>query len=118
MMNMELFTLSMVACYGLWAYGITYVITGSEIGYWLRALSWLMLSWSAPTRYLSTIMKCPSCNAWWTGAGIALLVGGSWWAVLQMAFTTCGVAAIIQHVLGGDGIAANENFKEIFEGDN
>jgi hypothetical protein len=117
MMNLELFHLQEIVCYGLLAYGITYVITGSEIGYSLRALFWLMLSWSPPTKYFSTIMICPSCNAWWTGLGIGFLVG-SWEGALQLAFTTCGVAAIIQHVIGGDGIAANEDFEEIFKGAN
>lgn len=116
-MTMELFTLSEVLCYCLLAFGMSYVITGSEIGYWLRALSWITLSWSRPTKYFSMIMRCPSCNAWWTGLGIGFLVGGSWAGTIQLAFTACGLTAIVQHFIGGDGVAANEDFEQIFKGD-
>ena len=115
LLEMELFSLAQVACYSLLAFGMSYVITGSEIGYWLRALSWLSLCWSRPSKYLSAIMRCPSCNAWWSGALVALLVGGAWLQILQVAFTACGITAFVNHAFGS--MAADEDFQEIFFGE-
>jgi len=115
---MNFLNLSEIVSYYLLALGITYVITGSEIGYWLRALWCLLLSWSRPTRYWWAIVRCPSCNNWWTGLVVGFVVSHAWLPALQLAFISCGLTGVLQHVLGGDGIAANEDFDEIFKGVN
>jgi MFS superfamily sulfate permease-like transporter len=76
------------------AVGLSYVVTGALIGYPLRVLGFLSLRWCPLP--LSTLFFCPSCNAWWMGAGLALWAGQSWQHTIQCAFTSCLLAAIVQ----------------------
>jgi len=46
--------------------------------------------------------------------GIGFLVGGHWAGAIQLAFTACGLTAVIQNVVG---VAADEDFEEIFKGE-
>ena len=78
----------------LWAVSIAYVITGTKIGFPLRVLGFHALKWCPLP--LSTVFFCPSCNAWWQGAAIGILAGWEWPAVVQLAFTSCLLAAIMQ----------------------
>lgn len=78
----------------LFAVGLSYVVTGSLIGFPVRVLGYKAFSWCPIP--LSTIFFCPSCNAWWMGAGLALWADLPWQNVLQVAFTACVVAAVIQ----------------------
>lgn len=61
-------------------------------------------------------MLCPSCNNWWTGFALGFALGGTWIKAFQLAFISCGLTGVLQHFLGGDGMAANEDFEEIFKG--
>lgn len=96
------------------SFGVTYVITGSEIGFPVRCFVCWALKWSAVTRYFWALVRCPPCNAWWTGFFAGLYATSSIVQALQVAFGSCGLMALIQAILGGNGIAAGENFKEAF----
>ena len=98
----------------LLATGITSVITGSKIGYPIR-LSWCALFQWKPLRSLWHLVRCPYCNAWWTGGAIALLFDANFIQALQVAFTTCGLIKILQVALGDDGIAMVEDFEGLFD---
>ena len=78
----------------LFAVGLSYVVTGSLIGFPVRVIGYKSLSWCPVP--LSTIFFCPSCNAWWMGAGLGLWANLPWQNALQVAFTACAIAAIIQ----------------------
>jgi hypothetical protein len=109
----ELLSLSETVTAFLVALGLTYVITGAEVGFPLRfAWCWLF-QWHCITRILWALVRCPPCNAWWSGLLVGFLVGG-FVPALQMAFVSCGLVAVLQFVLGGDGIASNEDFFEVF----
>lgn len=97
------------------AIGISYVITGSRIGYPIRFMFCGALNFKG-LREFWYLVKCPACNAWWAGAAIAFLAGVTWLQLIAIAFTCCGVVAVIQIALGGDGYAANEDFEELFQG--
>lgn len=97
----------------LFALGVTYVITGSKIGYPLRFLGCFILL-KLRLRYFWNLLTCPPCNAWWSAAVIAAVIGYPIWQVLQLAFTTCGIVAVVQSAIGGDGIAAGEDFADLF----
>jgi len=76
------------------ATAIAYVITSTKIGFPLRVLGFHALKWCPLP--LSTVFFCPSCNAWWQGVVIGILAGWEWPAVVQLAFTSCLLAAIMQ----------------------
>ena len=80
----------------LLALGVAYVITGSQIGYPVRVIWWILTH----RIHLDTLAFCPACNAWWGGGVLALLTGHSWVEALQAAFGACGVAAVAQGVAG------------------
>jgi hypothetical protein len=96
------------------AFGMTYVVTGSEIGFGIRFLWCWMLQWNRVSRYFWALVRCPPCNSWWMGLGLGILAGGTATAGFQLAFVSCGFVALIQALLGGNGIAADENFMEAF----
>ncbi len=76
------------------ATAMAYVVTGALIGYPIRALGFLSLRWCPVP--LSTVFFCPACNAWWCGAGLALWADLPWQNILQCAFVSCLLAAIVQ----------------------
>jgi len=78
------------------AAGISYVITGSKIGYWVRWLWWHIAHWV----HLEALAFCPSCNAWWAGLVTAFLTGSSLWVALQCAFFSCVVMAVVEATCG------------------
>jgi len=90
----ELAPLTTLVPVALVALGISYVITGSVIGYWARVV-WFALTFWLPGN-LETLAFCPSCNAWWGGLVTALLTGSSIWVALQCAFVSCVTAAVVQ----------------------
>ena len=103
----------------LLAISISSVITGAKIAYPIRAF-WCFVFGGLvfkPLRVFWPIMTCPYCNAWWTGAALALLTGLPWLGVVQVAFYSCWLLIIIQAFLGGSGIAADEDFEAIFDGE-
>ena len=107
----------MLAQLVLFALGISYVITGSKIGYpvrfvWCRLTRWAHNAVVSPWK----LVTCPPCNAWWAGAALAFWAELWWTDILQVAFTACGIVAVVQAALGGDGIAASEDFEELFNG--
>jgi len=89
---MTLVSLDILAQVSLLAFGLSYVITGSLIGYLVRLPARLILKKAK----LDTLAFCPSCNAWWGALFIALLSGLCIVGALQCAFVACGVAAIAQ----------------------
>lgn len=103
----ELFPIALVAV------GLTYVITGSKAGYPFRFITCFILL-KLRLRYFWNLVTCPPCNAFWTAGGITLFLGYPLWQVIQLAFTTCGIVAVLQARLGGDGIGAGEDFADLF----
>lgn len=97
----------------LLALGLTYVIVGSKIGYPIRFTVCLIL-YKMRLRWFRSLVTCPPCNAWWTAGAITLCLGYPVWQVIQLAFTTCGIVAVLQAHLGGDGLAAAEDFDDLF----
>jgi hypothetical protein len=97
----------------LWAIGITYVVTGSRIGYPLRFV-WCFLFNRWGLSRLWALATCPPCNAWWVGFFLAVWHGFNIPTMFQMAFTCCGVVATIQAVGLQIGLNANEDFDKIF----
>ena len=95
----ELAPLALLVQVALVALGISYVITGSVIGYWARVV-WYGLTFWIPGLRLETLAFCPSCNAWWGGLVTALLTGSSIWTSVQCAFVACVAAAIVQRFCG------------------
>jgi len=91
----------------LFAVGVAYVVTGSLIGYPVRAVGWIVLH----RLRLQKLCFCPPCCSWWCGAGLALWAGLPWQNILQAAFTSCLVGIIVQQQWE---IAANDE-KEIAE---
>lgn len=81
------------------AAGISYVITGSQIGFWVRLLWWKATHW-IPLMSLDALAFCPSCNAWWTGLVAAVSTGSSWIVALQCAFASCLLMAAAQSQWG------------------
>lgn len=82
------------------ALGVSYVVTGSEIGFWIRAF-WFLFLFKVPLlRRLIKLSTCPSCCAWWAGLVTAFLSGASLWVALQCSFVSCGLAAVAQGVAG------------------
>lgn len=81
------------------AIGLSYIITGSQIGFWPRVIWWHATSW-IPILSLETLVLCPSCNAWWSGLVTALLTGASIDVATQCAIVACVVAAIVQSQFG------------------
>jgi len=96
----------------LFALGLSYVVTRSEIGFPLRFLWCYVLRglYRKVGRVVSpwSLVLCPSCNSWWMGLILALVVGGSWFEALQVAFSTCGLMAILQAMAGGDIAPADD----------
>jgi len=97
----------------LFALGISQVITGSQIGYPIRFL-FCLVTWKIRLKHLWGLVQCPYCNAWWSGAAIAFIYGFCPMQIIQSAFTTCGIMAIINAFIGGNGIAAAEDFEKVF----
>lgn len=96
------------------AFGITYIVTGSTIGYWFRMIWCALLQWCAFTRYWWPVMTCPPCNAFYSGALVGLLVTGSMLKAFEIAIIHLGVVGLLQTFLGGNGIApTDEDFEEI-----
>jgi hypothetical protein len=83
------------------ALGISYVVTGSKIGFPIRAAWWLIWC-KVPLvrRLLGKLVQCPPCNAWWSGLVTAFLTGASLWVALQCSFIACGLTAVAQGVAG------------------
>lgn len=97
------------------AFGLTYIITGSDIGFIARGL-WcgVLFRWA---KSMWPIVRCPPCNAFWTGALVGFLFGPlNVFTVLEVAVCSCGVTALIQKILGGDGIAANDDEEDLLLG--
>lgn len=94
------------------ATGLSYVVTGSLIGFPVRVVGWASMKWCPVP--LSTVFFCPSCCGWWMGVGLALWAGLPWQNILQVAFTACVVCAIIESQWG---LAADDKQKiiEIFD---
>ena len=113
-MKLDFLPISSVIQVVLLALGLTYVITGSVIGYRVRFLWCAVFKWQPLSRF-QAIVRCPSCNAWWTGAATAFIAGLPLTNVIQLAFTSCGVVALLQAFLGGDGIAADEDMEKILK---
>jgi hypothetical protein len=91
------------------AVGMSFVATGSTIGYPLRLIAFHTLgrAQAGPLR-LDSLLRCPYCNAWW-GAGIlSYLIACPWWVCLAHAFAACGIAAIVQAQWG---LAAHDDFE-------
>ena len=80
--------------FGFFAVAIAYAITGTKIGFPLRVVGFHALRWCPLP--LSTIFFCPSCNAWWQGFTIGILLGWEWPSIVQLAFSSCLAAAIMQ----------------------
>ena len=101
-----------LAQFSFLATAVAYVITGSKIGFPLRVVSFHALKWCPLP--LSTIFFCPSCCAWWAGGTIGLLAGWEWLAVVQLAFTSCLLTALMQLRYG---LAADdtEKIRHLFE---
>lgn len=100
----------------LFALGVTYVVTRSDIAFmlrwlWCRAMKW---PYKKINYYIDpwSPVTCPPCNAWWSGAVLAWYADYDWIHVLQFAFTTCVVMALLQRALGGD-IAPADDFESI-----
>ena len=96
----ELAPLDVLIRVSLISLGVAYVVTGSEIGYWVRALWFLFLFRVPLVRHLIKLALCPSCCAWWVGLVTAFLSGFPLWVALQCAFVSCGLAAVAQGVAG------------------
>lgn len=45
---------------------------------------------------------------------MGILIGGTWFQILQVAFTACGLTAWVNHAFGS--MAADEDFDLIFFG--
>ena len=99
LLNLELVDFSYLIRVCIIAIGISYVITGSQIGFWVRAVWWLVTH-RIPLISLDTLAFCPSCNAWWSGLVTAILTGSTWVTSLQCAFAACGLSAIVQIQFG------------------
>ena len=76
------------------AAAVAHVVTGTKIGFPLRVAGFHALKWCPLP--LSTVFFCPSCNAWWQGFTIGILLGWEWPSIVQLAFSSCLVAAILQ----------------------
>lgn len=86
----SLIVLSFIAC------GISYVITGSKIGYFVRWIWWHMTH----RIHLDSLAFCPSCNAWWVGFSISLLHSANLVLAAQCAFSSCLLAAVVEAAFG------------------
>ena len=95
------------------ATAVAYAITGTKIGKPMRIIGFHSLKWCPLP--LSTIFFCPSCNAWWQGFTIGILLGWEWPSIVQLAFTSCLVAAILQlrYGLASDDM---EQIRLLFQG--
>ena len=94
------------------ALGISAAITGSKIGYPIRFL-WCRIM----PRPTWGMVRCPYCNAWWSGlvsAIVAVPDPSRWLAWIGAAFASLGTVRVIQAALGGDGIAMVEDFEKVF----
>ena len=97
------------------AAAVAYAITGTKIGFPLRVIGFHALKWCPLP--LSTIFFCPSCNAWWQGFTIGILLGWEWPSVVQLAFWSCLVAAIL-HLRYGLAAADMEKMRHLFQDKN
>jgi len=77
--------------------GMSYVLTGSVIGFYVRFVWWHL---THRLGNLKTLAFCPSCSSWWIGGLLSLGLGATWPVILQCAFASCGVAAIVQSQFG------------------
>jgi hypothetical protein len=98
---MQLDTLSHFVPVALLAFGMSYVVTGSVIGFPVRFVWWKLTRWGS----LRHLAFCPACCAWWCGLAVALVTGSPVIIALQDAFVACGVAAAAQSQFG---LAAND----------
>lgn len=78
----------------LFAIGIGWVITGSKIGKLVRVLGYACTGWM-PMKPLTSLFFCPPCCTWWCGAGLAFWAGLPWYNILQIAFTSSFLMAIL-----------------------
>ena len=95
------------------AAAVSYVITGTNIGFYARVIWWWSTHW-IPVLGLESLALCPSCNAWWGGLVTAVLTGSSLWVALQCAFVACLFAAILQ-VKYGLAAADEDKIRGIFK---
>ena len=100
---------SAVIITALFSLGMTYIITGSEIGFWPRLVWCFLLRWHPITRYWWAVVRCPPCNAFWTGFFCFWVALDSFWFAACFAVIQCGLVAVLQKLLGGNGLAADEN---------
>ena len=105
-------TLSSLVQLVLFALGLSYVVTRSEIGFPLRfvwCLAWRWL-YRRIGKVLSpwSLVTCPPCNTWWSAAAVTCWAGYDWYTVVQLAFTACAVMALLQRALGGDIAPADD----------
>jgi hypothetical protein len=115
MPDITLLTFSNLVAPVLLAIGMAQVVTGSGAGYPLRFVSCLILA-KLRMRWLWNMVRCPYCCAWWMGLVIGIVTRLEWFQWIQLAFTSCGVMAVIQSALGGNGLGAFEDFDKVFEG--
>jgi len=90
-------TLSLFLFVFLITLGVSYVITGSVIGFYVRFIWWHL---THRLGNLKTLVFCPSCCGWWVGGVTAILLGESWVVALECAFVSCGLMAVVQSQFG------------------
>lgn len=98
----------------LCAVGVSIVITGTKAGYPVRLIWCWIWRWRY-TRWVWDFMRCPYCNAFWSGLLVGWVMQLPLIQLFQVAITTCGLVRILQVALGGDGIAMVEDFEAFFD---
>jgi len=96
----------------IFACGLGWVVTGSKIGKIIRIAGYLATAW-IPGKPLTSLFFCPPCCTWWMGAGLALWANLPWYNILQIAFTSAFVMAILnaQWQLGANDREQIENLR-------
>jgi len=112
-MNLAPLNLTDLLQFSFLATAVAYAITGTKIGFPIRVVGFHGLKWCPLP--LSTIFFCPSCNAWWQGFTIGILLGWEWPSIIQLAFTSCLVAAILQ-LRYGLAVDDMEQIRLLFQG--
>lgn len=98
----------------LWALGLSYIITGSKIGYPLRWL-WCAITSKIHNPVISpwSLVQCAPCCSFWMGVGLSCVAGFDPWTTLEVACVSCGVTAVVHKSLIG-GLSADEDFEQAF----
>jgi len=92
--------------------GVTYVLVGSRIGHPIRFV-WCWLLDKIYLSYFWSILLCPPCNAWWSGLAVATWFECTLEHSLFIAFTSCGIAAIVQGIALSVGLESTEDYKKL-----